>query len=345
MSRLHKTLALLIIMLFIASTTVFSQNNLEVSGFNFSGITNYHVFIENLTVSNPNSNLTYKNIMPLNCNLNLKQKEFVNVPFASVTEIGYKIENGTSTNIPIQPSDEGWHYFTAFNETFKITIQSMVNISTLTNGAHNLTIFANGICNIDNDGITSWNSSLAPIEFYVYNSASQNSSALSQGATNQSITFSSGVTLYSPLNITYTSNVVYCNGSFSCPNELLETLNYTLDEKYLGFLPWKIDMATLGGPINYFNGSIPLPNLSDGSHKISIGVKEELWDGTHLVNKTTWINTVYFTVNTNQSQTTPTSNPSPTVPELSIITIIPLLGAILVGIITVIIKRQEKLGI
>ena len=171
------------------------------------------------------------------------------------------------------------------------------------------------------------------------NSLSPSASPLSQSETNKSITFSSGVILYSPLNTTYNSNLVNCSGSFSCPNELLETLNYTLDEKYLGFLPWKIDRATFGGPINYFNGSVPLPNLSDGSHKLSIGVKEELWDGTHLVNKTTWVNTVYFTVNTNQSQTTPTLSPSPSVPELQLLAIIPLLGVILLATAAIKLKK------
>ena len=155
-------------------------------------------------------------------------------------------------------------------------------------------------------------------------------SDLPQSATNQSLTFSSGVTLYSPLNKTYTSNVVYCNGSFSCPTELLETLNYSLDEKYLGYLPWKLDMGSLGNPVTNFNGSVSLPNLNDGSHKLSIGVKEELWDGTHLVNTTTWVNTVYFTVITNQSLPSLTSSPTPTssIPEFSWLTILPILLAI-----------------
>jgi hypothetical protein len=167
-------------------------------------------------------------------------------------------------------------------------------------------------------------------------------SSLPQGAANQSITFSSGVILYSPLNTTYNSNLVYCNGSFSCPNELLETLNYTLDEKYLGFLPWKIDMATFGGFINYFNGSVPLSNLSDGSHKLSIGIKEELWDGTHQVNETTWINTIYFTVNTNQSLPITTQNPTPSVSEFSILAIIPLMTALFLSAIMIKHKARKS---
>ncbi len=208
----------------------------------------------------------------------------------------------------------------------------------LSQGYHNITVWLRTEENYISYGIPIGCAFLT-VSFNI-NSFSPSPSALAQDETNQSITFPSGVILYSPLNTTYTSNVVYCNGSFSCPNELLETLNYTLDEKYLGFLLWKIDMATFGGPINYFNGSVPLSNLSDGSHKLSIGVKEELWDGTNLLNKTTWVNTVYFSVNTNQSQTTSTSSPSPTVPEYPIIAIIPILVSILITTLIVRIKKH-----
>jgi hypothetical protein len=193
----------------------------------------------------------------------------------------------------------------------------------LSQGYHNITVWLRTEENYISYGIPIGCAFLT-VSFNV-NSLSPSASPLSQSETNKSLTFSSGVILYSPLNITYNSNLVYCSGSFSCPNELLETLNYTLDEKYLGFLPWKIDMATFGGPINYFNGSVPLPNLSDGSHKLSIGVKEELWDGTQLVNKTTWVNTVYFTVKTNQSIASLSPSPTPTIPEFSWLVVLPLL--------------------
>ena len=68
------------------------------------------------------------------------------------------------------------------------------------------------------------------------------------------------------------------------------------------------------------DGSFQLPQLANGSHRLSIGIEE---GGPS--NRTTWINTIYFTIGL--SQPTPTLKPAltptisptvtPTVPEFS----------------------------
>ena len=45
------------------------------------------------------------------------------------------------------------------------------------------------------------------------------------------LTFSSGLTLYSPVNTTYSSNTLECNGTFVGPSEYEVSLNYSVDDK------------------------------------------------------------------------------------------------------------------
>jgi len=160
---------------------------------------------------------------------------------------------------------------------------------------------------------------------------------------NEPITFSSRLTLYSPLNITYGSNVLECNGTFVCPKGVQSSLNYSIDGKYVDGLPWKLDPNSIFDPDIYIiNGSFMLLQLSDGSHKLSIGILEELLDNSNinspkLINSTSWVNTVYFSISTSQSPNpSPTSNP--TVPEFSWLAVLPLF----VSILFIIIKNKHK---
>ena len=151
---------------------------------------------------------------------------------------------------------------------------------------------------------------------------------------NQPITFSSGLTLYSPVNTTYSSNVIQCNGTFGCPKGVQSSLNYSLDGKYVDGLPWKLDPNSIpNSDIYTIEGSFQLPQLADGSHQLSIGILEELFDNSNInsprfVNSSSWVNTIYFTISSNQS-TMPTSTPTPTVPEFSWLAILPLLTSML----------------
>jgi hypothetical protein len=127
------------------------------------------------------------------------------------------------------------------------------------------------------------------------------------------IIFSSGLTITSPVNKTYTSNIVECSGTFDCPKDYQSSLNYSIDGIGKGALPWKLDANSIANPDIYtIDGSFELPQLSDGSHQLSIGILEQLYDNSNvnslrLVNSSSWINTIYFTIGT---QPTPTGTPA-----------------------------------
>jgi hypothetical protein len=163
---------------------------------------------------------------------------------------------------------------------------------------------------------------------------------------NEPITFSSGLTLYSPVNTTYSSNIVECNGTFNCPKGVQSSLNYSIDGNYQEGLPWKLNAGSIPIPAIYIiDGSFQLPQLSNGTHQLSIGIDEALYSQPvfdnsgrtmikqpELINSSSWINTVYFTISSNQSiltpastpTSTPTITPTPTVPEFPTWVILPL---------------------
>jgi hypothetical protein len=158
-----------VLLFFIFSASIIAIPPTQVKAIiTFPSITNYHVFTEQLIAVSPSNNITYKDKMPLNCTLNLKQN--CDVPFANVAEIGYSIDNGTSIKLPVPSSLSHYYTFISFSDILAIGFQDTVDIPNLPNGIHQLTLFANGICNIDNNGLTSWNTSLLPISFSVYNS-------------------------------------------------------------------------------------------------------------------------------------------------------------------------------
>jgi hypothetical protein len=133
------------------------------------------------------------------------------------------------------------------------------------------------------------------------------------------LTFSSGLTLYSPINTTYDSHVVLCNGTFGCPKGWQCSLNYSIDGEYQDGLLWSLNPGSIIDPyIFVVNGSFPLPQLPNGSHRLSIGIDEELYSGGAIINRTSWVNTAYFTINSNQPMT------SPNIPELSPLALLPL---------------------
>ena len=144
------------------------------------------------------------------------------------------------------------------------------------------------------------------------------------------ITFPSGLTLYSPVNTTYSSSVVECNGSFIGPVKYEMSINYTVDGNYQGSLPWQLNSSNAA---NYtLDWSFQLPKLPHGSHQLSIGIDQQLYalNGT-LINQITQVNTVYFTL-------------SPTLIAVNELILIISLAAIVValGIVLLIYRRHRK---
>lgn len=179
---------------------------------------------------------------------------------------------------------------------------------------------------------------------------------------NQPITFSSGLTqftLYSPVNTTYSSNVIECNGTFNWPKPFQVSLNYSIDGEDQGGLPWNLDVGSISNP--YYStiaGSFQLPQLPNGPHQLSIGIDEELFNNTgtvhELLNQTSWVSTVYFTVSASQPTPTltptptPTTTPTstPTVPEFSSWTL-PLLLSIMAATAGLLVygKKRKHCGL
>jgi hypothetical protein len=120
-----------------------------------------------LTMISPNSNTTYSGTMTLNFAVDLTQN--MPIPWLYVTQIAYSIDCEHPIPITIPTSDQGYFTFWTSSDIVHLTANSFVDISNLTNGIHELKIFANGAANVDDDGIFPWNISTDPVFFSVYN--------------------------------------------------------------------------------------------------------------------------------------------------------------------------------
>jgi hypothetical protein len=121
-------------------------------------------------------------------------------------------------------------------------------------------------------------------------------------------------------NVTYSSN------------EVPVTYSINSNVWYAYFALDKSDSTTDGW--GRLNGNVTLTKLSEGSHKLNIFVKPE--DSSQSVGFAE--KTVYFTVDTSNTQTTPT----PTVPEYPIAILPLLITAFLVAIIKA--NKKQKLA-
>ena len=84
-----------------------------------------------------------------------------------------------------------------------------------------------------------------------------------------SISFSSGITIYSPTNRTYTSKNLALNLTLACGLGLDYSLSYSLDGKYQGTLSLVIDDSELH-VVMKGTALATLPELQDGSHILTI---------------------------------------------------------------------------
>jgi hypothetical protein len=164
---------------------------------------------------------------------------------------------------------------------------------------------------------------------------------------NELITFSSGLTLYSPVNTTYSSSIIECNGTFDCPKGVTSSLNYSIDGKYQEGLPWKLDVNSIGNPDIYtIVGSFQLPQLSNGTHQLSIGIDEALYSQPvfdefgramikqpELINSSSWVNTVYFTIGSSQPTPTPYHAADALISVLKIAIVATVIVAVIVSLV------------
>jgi hypothetical protein len=144
--------------------------------------------------------------------------------------------------------------------------------------------------------------------------------------TGGSIRFSSGVTLFSPLNMTYDSGFITLNLTFGAGMGVNCSLIYSIDGIDGGSVPLAPKNASERHILTEMVGLVELPELSDGSH--SLNIYTECWiygyfgalplgapfkpaypGSSDYV--ASWSDTVYFTVNLPFVPPSPTLSPSP----------------------------------
>jgi hypothetical protein len=151
------------------------------------------------------------------------------------------------------------------------------------------------------------------------------------------ISFAGGVTVYSPVNATYDSNLLTLNLTCGCGAGLQFSLNYTIDAAYEGAIPLVYNGTAGFSLIATKTGTLQLPELSAGSHRLTIYEQATL-DDYHGSNPpgapfqptspgsadyvASWVDQVYFTMDSSavaQTATPQSTNPSPpTITNLSI---------------------------
>lgn len=180
---------------------------------------------------------------------------------------------------------------------------------------------------------------------------------IAKADSNQPLTFSSGLTIYSPLNKTYSSNLLLLNLTFGSGAGLQTSLNYSIDGEYQEPITLTFNSTTGFHFIYLGYGLVQLPEFSNGQHVLTVNVEANLND-YHGANPpgapfkpvapnssdyfASWVHTIYFTVDA--SEAVPTSSSptrTPTVPELSWLAILPLMASLL--LIAVLIKHRRTL--
>jgi hypothetical protein len=164
------------------------------------------------------------------------------------------------------------------------------------------------------------------------------------------IHFDSGITVFSPLNTTYYSkNLVlnlslYSAGIMGSLDRQIK-MSYSIDGINIGSVPLKSN-----GELHVVStavGTVSLPELSDGQHTLTIklyGLNQRTYQPKYMY----YVNTVQFsTYNAdpvlNQSTNptmTPTSTPTPSVPEFTYLPTIPLLLSTLAVAFAIRIKKH-----
>lgn len=108
-----------------------------------------------------------------------------------------------------------------------------------------------------------------------------------------SIHFSSGVTLFSPLNRTYNSRYLSLNFSFIVGLGIKYSLNYDIDGKYGGSMPYVIENPEELHVTYFATGLVKLPELSEGSHSLTVNLLASP-SSNHI--KPSYADTVYFSI-------------------------------------------------
>ena len=135
-----------------------------------------------------------------------------------------------------------------------------------------------------------------------------------------SMSFTSGVVLYSPVNTTYSSKFLTLNLTAGVGLGINCTINYNIDNKHQGNVPWVPLQPDELHVINKVAGTVALPELTEGTHNITIQVVCTLNNPSgvtisrylfipecsNITDYTaTWTDIIHFTINTQKTNTIP----------------------------------------
>jgi hypothetical protein len=124
---------------------------------------------------------------------------------------------------------------------------------------------------------------------------------------NEPISFSSGVTIFSPVNTTYYSRFLVLNLTYGVGLGVNCSMIYSIDGKYGGSVPLVFQNPTELHVINPVVGLVNLPELSEGSHSLNV------YTECRIYYIASWSDTVYFTVSSSSASPSPSMEPSPSV--------------------------------
>lgn len=145
------------------------------------------------------------------------------------------------------------------------------------------------------------------------------------------IAFSSGLTLYSPVNTTYSSKIINCSGTFIGPKDYEISLNYSIDGSYQGYLPWTLNQNATNSANYTLDWSFQLPQLSRGAHQLSIGIEQQLFgNNDNILNQKTSVDTSYFSISSSQ--------PTSAVLEFSLLAVL----VVIVGVLSVVAYLRHR---
>jgi hypothetical protein len=118
----------------------------------------------------------------------------------------------------------------------------------------------------------------------------------------------SGPNIVFPVNTTYSSRIMTLNISLSTKlfSSIPLSATYSLDETPNVTVPLVTNPSMIWSK-NRVEGSLTLPDLSDGSHKISVYAEAKWGNGSSYWDS----ETVYFTVQTTMPSPSSTASPSP----------------------------------
>ncbi len=224
----RKRLALVLVLVFLMASIILLPIRVRAD-------TDYTNLNGKLIMISPKSNTTYTGNMPLNFTIDLSENG--PIPWFGINEVGYSVDGNNAITLSFSSSEGDYTFWSSF-DVIPVNETGLADISGLANGIHELRVFADGACNVDDDGIFPWNVSLPPVYFSVYNVPPPKISLLSPQNNSYEIT---NVTLGSiPLNFSV--------------DEATSWIGYSIDNQ---------NNETI-------SGNTTLTGLSEGQHSLTI---------------------------------------------------------------------------